>query len=379
MKAEHVNLSYEIYDFEDLEDFLLFTDDDKVRYIIEHTEYIKNYIVEYISTDMDSSLDEKTVLNKSTEELFSSADTIDIAKRAKDFLMEGISLKSKEDYEVYIAPYIDTIDIPAFAIYNSKTYPMPNKDWLIYINDDALEVYIEQDFIQGIEDLSKPNKLSNVINEDDDTITQSFNIAYQQSQLLGDSANYVDTKTLDKLEMLKKTMGFLIFRGVGLEMHNDIANKDIVMFDSLTASDYVFVYKMGTDWHVYGNNSNNSVFKSNHLHKVVDWLGSNHGKHKNLVSYNPKYNDNLKKVKKGLYNQRLKYLSDLRNRRRGGGVSGNENKKPVVQMDRYSGYSIQTWPSASDASKALGISRTSITKVANGSGASAGGFGWKFA
>lgn len=377
MKAKHVNLSYEISEFDDLNEFLEFTDEEKVQYIIEHTEYIKNYIIESIKTDVESTMDEKTILSMSVGELFSDATTSDLAKNAKEFLLEGISLRSREEIEVYITPYIDTVDIPAFIIYNNRTYPMPNKEWLIYINDDALDVYIEQHFLQGVSDLSKPNKLTEITEENIEA--PSFNIGYLQEQLLGGSDDVINTKTLDKLEMIKKTMGFLLFKGEGLEMHNDMANKEIVMFDNLTAEDFVFVYKMGSEWHVYGNNKSNSAFKSNHLKHVIDWLGSNHQKNKSILSHNPNYNSNLKKVKKSLYNQRLKYLSDMRNRRRGASNKGSENKKPVVQLDRYSGYSIQTWPSASDASKSLGISRTSITKVANGVGASAGGFGWKFA
>lgn len=346
MKATHINTSYDITNFEELKLFLELSIGDKLRYIVNNTDYMKEYV-----------------------------DSNDNDENAISFLKKGLESNNKENFEKYISPFIDVVDIPAFVMYDKDIKMLKNQEWMIYINDDALDVYKAGHFLQGIENLSTPNMLVEI--DDIDEEEGTFNIAYLKQQLMGD--NLSDYSSIEKLEMLKKTMGFLLFYGRGALMYNEISDKHIIMSDNNKAEDYVFVYKLNSEWHVYGNNEKGSVYNSDKLHHLFDWVKGNHAKNKHLITYNPKHDSYLGKVKTNLYKQRINYLSNINNRRNVKKAKGGENKKPVIQLDRYSGYSIQTWPSASDASKSLGISRTSITKVANGVGATAGGYGWRFA
>ncbi|MGL5692060.1 MAG: hypothetical protein ACRDD8_14755 [Bacteroidales bacterium] len=376
MRAKHVNISYEVEDFEELIDFLDLSIEDKVQYISENTEYVKNYILESFSTDIDVSDD---IINKVKEsevptELINMPELKDKVNEALTYITEILETKPDEEILAYIDTYIDTKDIPAFLLYKSSEMYNLSREWTIYINDDAVEVYQSDEFLQGIKELNKPNALVHI--EDLDKGTPSYNIGYSREQLtMGDEDN---SHMLRKIEHYKKIMGFLLFKANGIDLTKLSTKEENKIFDNTSTSDFIFFYKLNGEWHIYGNNENSFVYKANKLHKAISWVKHNHKQNRQNLHYNPSYKHNLKKVKTNLYRQRMSYLEGLRKGRQLT-PKGRENKKPVVQLDKTSGYAIQTWPSASDASKALGITRTSITKVANGIGASAGGFGWKFA
>ena len=55
------------------------------------------------------------------------------------------------------------------------------------------------------------------------------------------------------------------------------------------------------------------------------------------------------------------------------------NRKPVAQINLTDSSVIKIWPSSADVFRALGIQPAVISRVSKGRGASAGGYGWRFA
>lgn len=105
--------------------------------------------------------------------------------------------------------------------------------------------------------------------------------------------------------------------------------------------------------HIDGNKSNNNI-------KNLEWCtNSENGKHAwktGLKKYSEKHRDILRRTNK-------KYKS-----------------KPIYQLDLQGNY-IKTWQNAHEASRQLGIDRSTISACCNGSrrNKTAGGYKWCFA
>lgn len=359
MKAKHVDLKYDISDYTELDEFLNISITDKIRYIIHKTPFIKNYIIDSVEGDTELA---NRINEMSTDDILHDSSLTNIVDDVITYIRDAISEDNASNHKL-ITPYIDTLDMPSFLIYSKETKIHEDMQSILYVNDDAITVYKDGFFSRGIIDLDTPNKFIDV--SEDET---SFNIGYNVTT----NKKLLSTENLLKLSKVKKIMAFLLFRGVPMDLYNNIANTDVCIYNNTDIYNVCLIYQLDGIWYVYGNNKN--LYSSDSIDDLIGWIGDNIEKYEKYLNYNPKYLDNLNDLRKDLIKQTMSNLSNSG----GATMHKHENKKPVVQIDMHSGYRIKNWESASDASKSLGISRTSITKVANGHGSSAGGFKWEF-
>jgi hypothetical protein len=251
-------------------------------------EYITNPIIQLKNYLNMSALEQKEDLAIRYPYLVKEFGTTYFDPEVKRFIANN----QNEDYEIvdefkrnFPNEYIDFLDWLDHQLESNRLEPIPTwhvmqytsmikNQWLIHFSDDADDIWADQTFQYGLDDLNDIAYTTSYSKEA--KATGGYNFAY-------DIIDYVKFgRSSYRSGDWKYGKEAVLFRASGVKAHHYGDEEPQVIFWGQTANDIVYL-RNPDDWQVVNSKTHRIIFRAQTLPEVVKWVISNFNQYKNAL------------------------------------------------------------------------------------------------